>query len=186
MRAWRRLLPDAGDRRAAAAFLGLTLGPIALTLLLWAVPGPVAAQLTWSFRAGFWPYSTEGAALQPDQRWFRTSPEEPLGPWGEPYFVESKNDDDSRVCSAGRDRVFELGEGDDVQGAYALVHDAVYVASSSLKSSKTDVVAFDLSGRELWRESLVLGTGRLNAIAPVPGRLYAVSNTGRVYAWVDA
>ncbi len=101
----------------AAAFLALAFGPAALTLLLWVVPSPIAAQLTWSFRAGFWPYAVEGPALGPDQRWHRTSPAEPRDPWGEPYYVEDARDDDSRVCSAGRDRVFERGEGDDVQVA---------------------------------------------------------------------
>lgn len=116
--AWRHLLPDPGDRRAAAGFLTLALGPVALTLVLGLVPGTVAAQLTWSLRAGSWPYATEGPALsRPDRSWYRTAPPEPLDPWGSPYFVEDKSDDDTRVCSAGRNRVFELGEGDDVEVA---------------------------------------------------------------------
>lgn len=101
----------------ATAFLALAFGPAALTLLLWVVPTPIAAQLTWSFRAGLWPHAVEGPALGPDRRWHRTSPAEPLDPWGEPYYVEDARDEDARVCSAGRDRVFERGEGDDVQVA---------------------------------------------------------------------
>lgn len=114
-----RVLPLRSDRIAAKVLLVFALGPVFLLFLAWTFHGTSAAQLTWSLRGrrlGY-PCATEGPALQ-DRQWYRipraASPEDP---WGQVYFVEDPFDDDTRVCSAGRNGVLEFGDGDDIQVA---------------------------------------------------------------------
>ncbi|MDC3379102.1 type II secretion system protein GspG [Planctomycetota bacterium] len=156
-----RVLPHRGDRTAAKVLVFLAVGPVLLSLVLWGFHGATAAQLTWSLRAGSWPYKTEGQPLrtQPggDQlsSWYRTSlTEMPVDPWGEAYYVEGPNDDDTLVCSAGPNGVFEFGEGDDIRVAgfffFGSAHLLILLVVGGVLSSLAGAVLYFA-----WRQALM-------------------------------
>lgn len=86
-----------------------------------------------------------------------------------------------RKTGAARHELITL----DHTGGYAVTKDLVYVTGRQASSSKTILVAFD-GAKERFRVELLLGIGWINNVAPRPGRLHAISKTGRVYGWSDA
>lgn len=152
-----QVLPRRGDRIAAGALLVIALGPIVLLGVMWGIHDRASAQLRWIFgRVPRWPYPTAGGPLS-GNLWYPTTH---VDPWGTPYVVEDPDDDDASVVSAGPNRTFELGKGDDIEVAgfffLGVAHLLILLAVGGVLSSGAGALLY-----LAWRQAFLPRSPRL-------------------------